>query len=223
VLKGFNLTIRRGETVALVGETGGGKTTVTRLLTRLYDVSRGAITIDGTDIRQIPLPLLRRRIGLVLQDPYLFTGSIEYNISLGDEAAGRRVAQAAATVGADRFIGHLPDGFREEVRERGVNLSVGERQLVSFARAVAYDPEILVLDEATASVDTASERLIQAGLRGLMAGRTSIVVAHRLSTIQDAELICVIHRGEKVEEGSHQELLAARGLYYRLYQLQFKD
>jgi ATP-binding cassette subfamily B protein len=209
--------------VALVGETGGGKTTVTRLLTRLYDVSKGTITIDGTDIRQIPLPLLRRRIGLVLQDPYLFTGSIEYNISLGDEAAGRRVAQSAATVGADRFVGHLPDGFREEVRERGVNLSTGERQLISFARAVAYDPEILVLDEATASVDTASERLIQAGLRGLMAGRTSIVVAHRLSTIQDADRICVIHRGEKVEEGNHQELLAARGLYYRLYQLQFKE
>jgi ATP-binding cassette, subfamily B, multidrug efflux pump len=223
VLKGFNLTIRRGETVALVGETGGGKTTVTRLLTRMYDVSKGAITIDGADIRQIPLPLLRRRIGLVLQDPYLFTGSIEYNISLGDEAAGHRVAQAAATVGADRFIGHLPDGFREEVRERGVNLSTGERQLISFARAVAYDPEILVLDEATASVDTASERLIQTGLRGLMAGRTSIVVAHRLSTIQDADRICVIHRGEKVEEGNHQELLAARGLYYRLYQLQFKE
>jgi ATP-binding cassette, subfamily B, multidrug efflux pump len=223
VLKGFNLHLARGETVALVGETGGGKTTVTRLLTRLYEVNRGAITIDGTDIRQIPLHQLRQRIGLVLQDPYLFTGTIAFNISLGDEAAGRRMEQAAATVGAARFIGNLPSGFQEEVRERGVNFSAGERQLISFARAVAFDPEVLVLDEATASVDSEAERLIQEGLRGLMAGRTSIVVAHRLSTIQDADRICVIHRGEKVEEGSHQELLAARGLYYRLYQLQFKD
>jgi len=223
VLKGFNLRIQRGERIALVGETGGGKTTVTRLLTRLYEVSRGSITIDGTDIRQLPLPLLRRRIGLVLQDPYLFTGTIGYNISLADESAAERMEQAAAMVGADRFICTLPNGFQDEVRERGVNLSAGERQLISFARAVAYDPEILVLDEATASVDTEAERLIQDGLKGLMAGRTSIIVAHRLSTIQDADRIVVIHRGEKVEEGNHQELLAKRGLYYRLYQLQFKE
>ena len=196
---------------------------MTRLLTRLYEVSRGAITIDGTDIRQMPLPMLRRRIGLVLQDPYLFTGTIGYNVCLGDNSAGQRMEQAAAMVGADRFIRTLPDGFQEEVRERGVNFSAGERQLISFARAVAFDPEILVLDEATASVDTASERLIQDGLKGLMAGRTSIVVAHRLSTVQDADRIVVIHRGEKVEEGTHQELLAIRGLYYRLYQLQFKE
>jgi ATP-binding cassette subfamily B protein len=223
VLKGFNLMIRRGETVALVGETGGGKTTVTRLLTRLYEVSKGAISIDGTDIRQLTFPHLRRKIGLVLQDPYLFTGTIGYNICLGDEQAEARMEQAAAMVGADRFIWNLPNGFLEEVRERGANLSAGERQLISFARAVAFDPEILVLDEATASVDTASERLIQEGLKGLMAGRTSIVVAHRLSTIQDADRIVVIHRGEKVEEGTHQELLSQKGLYYRLYQLQFKE
>lgn len=223
VLKGFDLKIQRGERIALVGETGGGKTTVTRLLTRLYDVSRGAITLDGADIRQMPLPLLRRRIGLVLQDPYLFTGSIGYNISLGDGEAGRRMEEAAAMVGADRFIRNLPNGFEEEVLERGVNFSAGERQLISFARAVAFDPEILVLDEATASVDTEAERLIQEGLKGLMTGRTSIVVAHRLSTIQDADRIVVIHHGEKIEEGNHQELLAKRGLYYRLYQLQFKD
>jgi ATP-binding cassette subfamily B protein len=206
-----------------VGETGGGKTTVTRLLSRLYDVSRGGILMDGRDIQELPLHDLRRRIGVVLQDPYLFTGTIGENISLGDERARERVARAATVVGADRFIARLPQGFDEEVRERGMNLSAGERQLISFARAVAFDPEILVLDEATASVDSASERLIQEGLRGLMAGRTSLVVAHRLSTIQDADRIVVIHRGEKVEEGSHQELLAARGLYYRLYQLQFRD
>jgi len=223
VLKGFNLSLARGERVALVGETGGGKTTVTRLLSRLYDAQRGEITFDGTDIRELPLQQLRSRIGVVLQDPYLFTGSIEFNISLGDERARQRVEEAARIVGADRFIHQLPNGFGEEVRERGVNLSAGERQLISFARAVAFDPEILVLDEATASVDTASERLIQEGLRGLMAGRTSLVVAHRLSTIQDADRIVVIHRGEKMEEGTHQELLTKRGLYYRLYQLQFKD
>jgi len=223
VLKGFSLTIRRGEKVALVGETGGGKTTVTRLLSRLYEVHKGMIAINGTDIRAMELPLLRRRIGVVLQDPYLFTGTIADNITLGDERARERMEQSAAAVGADRFIHRLPKGFAEEVRERGSNLSAGERQLISFARAVAFDPEILVLDEATASVDSASERLIEEGLRGLMSGRTSIVVAHRLSTVRDADRIVVIHRGEKIEEGSHEELLALRGLYYRLYQLQFRD
>jgi ATP-binding cassette subfamily B multidrug efflux pump len=223
VLKGFDLTIRRGEKVALVGETGGGKTTVTRLLSRFYEVEKGSILIDGTDIGDIPLPLLRGRIGVVLQEPFLFTGTVEYNICLGDENARGRMEQAATVVGADRFIRNLPNGFHEEVRERGSNLSVGERQLISFARAVAFDPEILVLDEATSSVDTASERLIQEGLRGLLAGRTSLVVAHRLSTIQDADRIVVIHKGEKCEEGSHQELMARGGLYWKLYQLQFKD
>jgi len=223
VLKGFNLRLKRGEKVALVGETGGGKTTVTRLLSRLYDVNRGSITIDGVDIRDLPLDQLRRKIGIVLQDPYLFTGTIAYNIALGDARAGERMAQAARVVGADRFISRLSNGFSEEVRERGVNFSAGERQIISFARAVAFDPEILVLDEATASVDSEAERLIEKGLKGLLSGRTSLVVAHRLSTIQDADRIVVIHRGEKMEEGRHRELLAAKGLYYRLYQLQFKD
>ncbi len=223
VLKGFDLRIAKGERIALVGETGGGKTTVTRLLTRLYDVTKGEITVEGTDIRLLPLKLLRSRIGLVLQDPYLFTGTVGYNIALGDAGAERRMAQAAAVVGADRFIRALPNGFQEEVRERGANFSAGERQLISFARAVAFDPQILILDEATASVDSEAERLIQEGLKGLMAGRTSIIVAHRLSTIQDADRIAVIHRGDLVEEGSHHELLAKRGLYYRLYQLQFKE
>ena len=223
VLKGLNLTIRRGEKIALVGETGGGKTTVTRLLSRLYEVGRGEITINGTDIRTIPLPELRARIGVVLQEPFLFTGTVGYNISLGDAGAIGRMEEAATIVGADRFIRRLPGNFDEEVRERGSNFSMGERQLISFARAVAFDPEILVLDEATASVDTASERLIQEGLRGLLSGRTSLVVAHRLSTVRDADRIVVIHKGEKAEEGTHDELMALEGVYYRLYQLQFRD
>jgi ATP-binding cassette subfamily B protein len=223
VLKGFDLAIGRGETVALVGETGGGKTTVTRLLCRFYDIGRGSIAIGGTDIRTIPLPQLRRRIGVVLQDPFLFTGTIRSNISLGDPGADGRVEAAARLVGAHRFIERLPDGYDHEVREKGSNLSLGERQLISFARAVAFDPEILVLDEATASVDTESERLIQEGLAGLMAGRTVLVVAHRLSTVRDADRIVVVHRGEKAEEGSHEELMARQGLYWRLHQLQFRD
>ncbi len=223
VLKGFNLRLDRGEKVALVGETGGGKTTVTRLLSRLYDVNRGGIELDGTDLRHLPLEKLRKRIGIVLQDPYLFTGTVEENICLGDERARLRVKSAAATVGADRFIGKLAKGYQEEVRERGNNFSAGERQLISFARAVAFDPEILVLDEATASVDTESERLIQEGLKQLMAGRTTLVVAHRLSTIRDADRIVVIYRGEKMEEGSHDQLMASSGLYSRLYQLQFRE
>lgn len=223
VLKNFSLQLQRGEKVALVGETGGGKTTVTRLLSRLYDVNRGSIELDGSDLRQIPLQSLRQRIGIVLQDPYLFTGTVADNICLGDEMASERVRLAAQIVGADRFIERLPGGYDETVRERGNNFSAGERQLLSFARAVAFDPEILVLDEATASVDSEAESLIQEGLRALMAGRTTLVVAHRLSTIRDADRIVVIHRGEKVEEGSHDELMADKGVYYRLYQLQFRE
>jgi len=223
VLKAFNLELAEGEKIALVGETGGGKTTVTRLLSRLYDVSRGSIELDGRDLRVIALPALRKRIGIVLQDPYIFTGTVEDNICLGDDTVRQNVRKAAQIVGADRFIEKLPGGYGEEVRERGNNFSAGERQLISFARAVAFDPEILVLDEATASVDSEAERLIQEGLKALMAGRTTIAVAHRLSTIRDADRIVVIHRGEKVEEGSHEELLAAEGVYYRLYQLQFRD
>lgn len=223
VLKNFSLQLLRGEKVALVGETGGGKTTVTRLLSRLYDVNQGSIELDGSDLRQIPLQSLRQRIGIVLQDPYLFTGTVADNICLGDEKARERVRLAARIVGADRFIDKLAGGYDENVRERGNNFSAGERQLLSFARAVAFDPEILVLDEATASVDSEAENLIQEGLRALMAGRTTLVVAHRLSTIRDADRIVVIHRGEKVEEGSHDELMAVKGVYYRLYQLQFRE
>jgi ATP-binding cassette subfamily B protein len=220
-LDDLSLTIRRGERIALVGESGGGKTTITRLLTRLYEIDGGSILVNGADIRSIPLTDLRRRIGIVLQDPCLFAGSIEFNICLGDAEARERVRTAAAIVGADRFIERLPKGYDEEVRERGNNLSTGEKQLISFARAVAFDPEILVLDEATASVDSAAEQMIQQGIRALMQGRTSLVVAHRLSTIQDADRIVVIHRARKQEEGTHQELMELHGFYYRLHQLQF--
>ena len=223
VLKGVSLALRRGEKVAIVGETGGGKSTLTRLLSRFYDLQKGSITVDGTDIREIPLRLLRSRIGIVLQEPFLFTGTIASNITLGDDKAQARMEEAARVVGADRFISRLPRGYEEEVLERGSNFSAGERQLISFARAVAFNPEILVLDEATSSVDSASERLIQEGLRGLLTGRTSIVVAHRLSTIRDADRIVVIHRGEKREEGTHEELMAQQGIYSRLHQLQFRD
>jgi ATP-binding cassette subfamily B protein len=221
ILSGFNLAVHRGERIALVGESGGGKTTITRLLTRLYDIERGTILLHGVDIRELDLAQVRRRVGVVLQDPCLFAGSIDFNISLGDEQAGLRVRQAAAAVGADRFIDRLPHGYDEEVRERGSNFSVGEKQLISFARAVAFDPEILVLDEATASIDSASEQMIQEGIKGMMQGRTSLVIAHRLSTIQDADRIITIQHGRKVEEGSHEELLQSGGVYARLHQLQF--
>jgi len=220
-LEDFSLSVRAGERVALVGESGGGKTTITRLLTRLYEIDQGNILIDGIDIRNMSATDLRRRIGIVLQDPCLFAGSVEFNIHLGDDQARLRVREAAASVGADRFIDRLPAGYQEEVRERGNNFSVGEKQLISFARAVAFDPEILVLDEATASVDSASEQMIQEGIKGLMRGRTSLIIAHRLSTIQDADRIVVVHRGRKMEEGTHQQLMQARGVYFRLHQFQF--
>jgi ATP-binding cassette subfamily B protein len=221
ILSGFNLTVQRGERIAIVGESGGGKTTITRLLTRLYEIERGSILLQGTDIRTFDLAQVRRRIGVVLQDPCLFAGSIEFNICLGDEQAKRRVREAAAAVGADRFIERLSCGYDEEVRERGSNFSVGEKQLISFARAVAFDPEILVLDEATASIDSASEQMIQGGIKGMMKGRTSLVIAHRLSTIQDADRIITIQHGIKTEEGTHEELISAGGIYAKLHQLQF--
>lgn len=220
-LNDLDLVIQRGERIALVGESGGGKTTITRLLTRLYEIDSGSIMLEGTDITTIPLHELRSRIGIVLQDPCLFAGSIEFNICLDDPRARERVRMAAQLVGADRFIEQLPDGYNEEVRERGNNFSTGEKQLISFARAIAFDPEVLVLDEATANVDSASEQMIQQGIRALMQGRTSLVVAHRLSTIQDADRIVVIHQSRKMEEGTHQELMQLQGYYYRLHQLQF--
>ena len=221
LLTAINLTVQRGERVALVGESGGGKTTLVRLLGRHYELDQGTILLDGVDIRQVPLQELRQRMAVVHQEPVIFAGTVSFNISLGDAVAEQRVQQAAAIVGADRFIERLPQGYETELSERGGNLSLGERQLLSFARAVAFDPELLILDEATASVDSASEELIQEGVHRLLVGRTALVIAHRLSTVRDADRIVVIRQGRIVEQGSHDQLLAQGGEYARLYCLQF--
>jgi len=224
VLKGINLTIKPGERIAIVGHTGAGKTTFINLLSRFYDVEGGRITVDGVDVRDYDKTELRRRIGVVLQDVFLFSGTVEQNIRLGNDAlSGERLRECARYVNAAPFIERLPGGYQYDVGERGCNLSTGQRQLLAFARALAHDPQILVLDEATSSVDTASESLIQDAIIKLMEGRTSIVIAHRLSTVQHADRIIVMHHGEIRETGTHQELLAQRGLYYTLYRLQYKD
>jgi len=219
VLRGVSFAARPGETVALVGHTGAGKTTVINLLLRFHDVERGRILVDGVDIRELPQRELRGLLGLVQQDVFLFTGDIRANIGLGgaDDAA---VREAARRVGADRFIGRLPAGYAHRLGERGLSLSVGERQLLSFARALAADPAVLVLDEATSSVDAEAEAQIQAAIAELMRGRTCLVVAHRLSTVQHADAILVLHHGQVRERGTHRELLRAGGLYEALYQLQ---
>lgn len=224
VLKNVSFKINPGETVAIVGATGAGKTSIVNILTRFYDIEKGSITLDGIDIRNLHKRDLRRYISMVLQDVFLFSGTIKSNISLGnDEISDEQIINAARTVGADKFIMNLPNKFDEEVKEKGATLSVGQRQLISFARALAYNPQILILDEATSSVDTETEQLIQNAIEKLLVGRTSIVIAHRLSTIQNADKILVMHKGELKETGTHQELLAKRGIYYRLYELQYKD
>ncbi len=224
VLKDVSFEVRPGERVGVVGATGAGKSTIINLLLRFYDVTRGRILVDGVDVRELQLDALRRLFSLVLQDVYLFSGTIAENIRLGNTAiTDDAVRRSAATVHADRFIDRLPLGYGSPVAERGATLSVGQKQLLSFARALAFDPRILVLDEATSSVDTETEMLIRDALQVLMAGRTTIAIAHRLSTIQDMDKILVLHRGELRESGSHQELLAERGLYFKLYQLQYKD
>lgn len=224
VLKDVSFEVRPGERVGVVGATGAGKSTLINLLLRFYDVTRGRILVDGVDVREMPLDALRRLFSLVLQDVYLFSGTIAENIRLGNAAiTNEAVRRAAATVHADRFIDRMSLGYDSPVAERGATLSVGQKQLLSFARALAFDPRILVLDEATSSVDTETEILIRDALHVLMAGRTTIAIAHRLSTIQDMDKILVLHRGELRESGSHQELLAGRGLYFKLYQLQYKD
>ena len=224
VLRGVSFRASPGQSVAIVGATGAGKSTIINLLLRFYDIQKGSILVDGIDIRDLRLHDLRRHVGLVLQDVFLFSGSVEDNISLSNPAiTPDRVRNAAREIGADRFIQRLRDGYAQDVRERGVTLSHGQRQLLSFARALAYDPGILVLDEATSSVDTETEHVIQEALVRLLEGRTSIVIAHRLSTIQHAHQILVMHRGEVRESGTHQELLAAGGMYRRLYELQYRE
>jgi len=222
VLRDVSFRVAPGERVGVVGWTGSGKSTLIRLLIRLYDVGRGRITLDGVDVRDYDLHDLRRAVGVVLQDHFLFAGDVEYNISLGDpRVTPERVRQAAAAVHADRFVRRLPRGFDEEVRERGSNFSMGERQLLSFARAVAFDPAVLVLDEATASVDPATESDIQQALQTILRGRSSIVIAHRLATVRDADRILVLHHGRLEEQGTHRELLDVEGGIYRtLYTLQ---
>ena len=224
VLRDVSFEVAPGERIGIVGATGAGKTTIINLLMRFYDVTRGRICLDGVDIRELDLRGLRRLFSLVLQDVHLFSGSIASNIRLGEQGiSDAAVEQAAASVHADRFIAPLPDGFSSVVAERGANFSVGQKQILSFARALAFDPRILVLDEATSSVDTETELLIQDGLQVLMAGRTTIAIAHRLSTIQNMDKILVLHKGQIRERGTHQNLLTQRGIYHRLYQLQYKD
>ncbi len=224
VLKNINLTIEPGETVAIVGATGAGKTSIINILTRFYDISKGEIQVDGIPITRLMKRELRKHISIVLQDVFLFHGTVASNIGMNNPEITRvKIEEAASLVGADRFIRMLPNGYDEEVKERGATLSVGQKQLISFARALAHDPRILILDEATSSIDTETESLIQSAIEKLLVGRTAIVIAHRLSTIQNADKIIVMHKGEIKEMGTHRELLANRGIYFRLYQLQYKD
>jgi ATP-binding cassette, subfamily B, multidrug efflux pump len=224
VLQEVSFKVGPGEKVALVGATGAGKSTIIALLSRFYDVQKGSVFVDGIDVKDHDLQGLRRSIGVVLQDVYLFSGSVSENIRLGNrEISDQRIRQAAETVHAAGFIERLEKGFDTRVGERGSSLSVGQKQLLAFARALAYDPQILVLDEATSSIDTETELLIRDALQKLLAGRTSIIIAHRLSTVQNADRIVVLHRGRVREIGNHQELLKLKGIYWKLYQLQYKD
>lgn len=224
VLKNVSFKINPGERIAIVGATGAGKTSIINIFTRFYDIQKGSITLDGIDIRDMKKRELRRYISMVLQDVFLFSGTIKSNINLGNQKISDvKIIEAAKFVGADKFISQLPNGYDEVVKEKGATLSVGQKQLISFARALAYNPQILILDEATSSVDTETELLIQNAIEKLLVGRTSIVIAHRLSTIQNADKILVMHKGELKEAGTHQELLAKKGIYYKLYQLQYKD
>ncbi|MBV9438027.1 MAG: ABC transporter ATP-binding protein [Acidobacteria bacterium] len=224
VLRDVSFSIEPGQTIAIVGHTGAGKTTIISLLLRFYDIQRGAILMDGVDIRDMDLGELRRRYGVVLQDPFLFSGTIAANIRLGSKwITPEMIERAAQDVNIADFIRTLPKGFEEPVRERGSTLSTGQKQLISFARALAHQPKILILDEATSSVDTETELRVREALGRMVEGRTSIIIAHRLSTIQRADKIIVMHKGQLREMGSHQELLAKRGIYWKLYQLQYKD
>jgi ATP-binding cassette subfamily B protein len=224
ILKDVSFTIEAGQTVAIVGHTGAGKTTLISLLMRFYDVTAGQILLDGVDLREQDLLTLRQHFAVVLQDPFLFTGTMQENIRLGnEEITEARLRQAARDVNALDFIETLPLGFDEPVQERGSSLSTGQKQLINFARALAYNPRILILDEATSSVDTDTELRIRGALERMVEGRTSVLIAHRLSTVQRADTILVMHKGQLREMGSHQQLLTQRGIYWKLYQLQYKD
>ncbi len=224
VLKNVSFTANPGETIAIVGATGAGKTSIVNLLMRFYEVNSGGVYIDGHNVKDVSAADLRKNIAIVMQDVFLFSGSVRYNIALGnDNIPFEKVKEAASLVGASDFIERLPKEYDDDVKERGAALSVGQKQLISFARALAHNPRILVLDEATANIDTETEQLIQKGTANLLKGRTSIVIAHRLSTIQHATKIIVLHKGEIREQGTHQELVSLGGIYYRLYQLQYKD
>jgi ATP-binding cassette subfamily B protein len=224
ILKDVSFTVEPGQTVAIVGHTGAGKTTLTSLMMRFYDVTAGEILVDGVDLRRQDMLTLRRHFAVVLQDPFLFTGTVAENIRLGnDDITEAELRQAARDVNVLDFIESLPGQFDEPVQERGNSLSTGQKQLINFARALAYNPRILILDEATSSVDTDTELRIRGALERMVEGRTSVLIAHRLSTVQRAETILVMHKGQLREMGSHQELLAQRGLYWKLYQLQYKD
>ena len=224
ILKDVSFTVEPGQTVAIVGHTGAGKTTLTSLMMRFYDVTAGEILVDGVDLRRQDLKSLRQHFAVVLQDPFLFAGTVADNIRFGNDAIkDEQLRNAARDVNVLDFIESLPGGFNEPVRERGNSLSTGQKQLINFARALAYNPRILILDEATSSVDTDTELRIRGALERMVEGRTSVLIAHRLSTVQRAEAILVMHRGQLREKGSHQELLAERGIYWKLYQLQYKD
>jgi ATP-binding cassette subfamily B protein len=224
VLRGVSFTIEPGETAAIVGHTGAGKTTIISLMMRFYDIQNGSVRVDGIDVREHDLKTLRQRFGVVLQDPFLFSGTIGDNIRLGTERITDEQMQIAAEqVNVHDFIASLPGGYQELLRERGNSLSTGQKQLINFARALAHDPKILILDEATSSVDTDTELRVRAALETMVQGRTSVVIAHRLSTVQRADVILVMHRGQLREMGSHQALLARHGLYWKLYQLQYRD
>ena len=223
VLKDISFTVASGQRVAIVGATGAGKSSLISLLYRFYDYQRGAIKIDGVEIKDIPLSVLRRHLGLVLQDVYLFSGDYAGNVRLRNEhITDEQVKKALNRVGFDRFLDKMPEGISSKILERGSTLSTGQKQLLSFARALAFDPDILILDEATSSVDTETEKMIQSALDELLKGRTSIVIAHRLSTIEKADNIIVLHHGQVREMGRHEELLKRKGIYYKLYQMQFK-
>lgn len=222
-LNGINLEVKPGETIALVGHTGSGKTTIANLITRFYDPTSGAVKIDGHDVRDLTLRSVRNQISVVLQDTFIFSGTIMENIRFGrPSASDEEVKKAAEAVGADRFINNLPNGYETEVEERGTILSVGERQLLSFARALLADPKIIILDEATASIDTETEIQIQQALKKLLHGRTAIMIAHRLSTIREADIIFVLDHGQIIEQGDHDQLMKEKGEYYRLVTAQFQ-